>query len=328
MTAHRDWLRLGLLCLLATTASAGSPAQAETYPAAPVKFITQLSAGSGTDPAMRIVIDQLGRIWGQQTVLINQPGAGGAIAARAAATAAPDGHTLYMAVASTFTVLPEIQSNLPFHVNDFVPIGFVGEVPIGIAVSPTFSVNSLPELVSISKRQARGLSIAAGPRGQLPHLTTELFRSRSGGRFHRGFLPRRRAGDERCDQRQGPSDHRRPRRPGRRRTAQAACNHINCAVGVASWCPDRLRNAARIRRFGMVCPRCPARHPRRDRGKGEPRLAYSPCPRGCQTETGRAQRFNACNVTAGARRFHQQRKAIVDAGNQTDWCRDAVALPR
>jgi tripartite-type tricarboxylate transporter receptor subunit TctC len=189
MTAHRDWLRLGLLCLLATTASAGSPAQAETYPAAPVKFITQLSAGSGTDPAMRIVIDQLGRIWGQQTVLINQPGAGGAIAARAAATAAPDGHTLYMAVASTFTVLPEIQSNLPFHVNDFVPIGFVGEVPIGIAVSPTFSVNSLPELVSISKRQARGLSIAAGPRGQLPHLTTELFRSRSGGDFTEVFYP-------------------------------------------------------------------------------------------------------------------------------------------
>jgi Tripartite tricarboxylate transporter family receptor len=125
MTAHRDWLQLGLLCLLATTASAGLPAQAETYPAAPVKFITQLSAGSGTDPAMRIVIDQLGRMWGQQTVLINQPGAGGAIAARAAATAAPDGHTLYMAVASTFTVLPEVQTNLPFNVNDFVPIGFV-----------------------------------------------------------------------------------------------------------------------------------------------------------------------------------------------------------
>jgi tripartite-type tricarboxylate transporter receptor subunit TctC len=189
MTAHRDWLRLGLLCLLATTASAGLPAQAETYPTAPVKFITQLSAGSGTDPAMRIVIDQLGRMWGQQTVLINQPGAGGAIAARAAATAAPDGHTLYMAVASTFTVLPEVQTNLPFNVNDFVPIGFVGEVPMGIAVSPTFSVNSLPELISFSKRQVGGLSIAAGPRGQIPHLTTELFRSRSGGDFTEVFYP-------------------------------------------------------------------------------------------------------------------------------------------
>jgi tripartite-type tricarboxylate transporter receptor subunit TctC len=189
MTASREWLRLGLLCLLATTAPAGSPAAADTYPAAPVKFVTQLAAGSGTDPAMRIVIDQLGKMWGQQTVLINQPGAGGAIAARAAATAAPDGHTLYMAVASTFTVLPESQTNLPFNVNDFVPIGFVGEVPIGIAVSPTFSVNSLPELISFSKRQVGGLSIAAGPRGQIPHLTTELFRSRSGGDFTEVFYP-------------------------------------------------------------------------------------------------------------------------------------------
>src|SRR5947209_13963442 len=183
MTAHGGWLRVGLLCLLATTSHAASPAQAQTYPAAPVKFITQLGAGSGTGPAMQIGIDQLGKMWGQQPVLVNQPGAGGAIAARAAATATPDGHTLYMAVASTFTVLPQLQSNLPFNVNDFVPIGFVGEVPIGIAVSPTFSVDSLLELISLSKRQAGGLSIAAGPRGALPHLTTELLRNRSGGQF-------------------------------------------------------------------------------------------------------------------------------------------------
>jgi tripartite-type tricarboxylate transporter receptor subunit TctC len=66
MTAHRGWLRVGLLWLLATTASAGSPAQAESYRAGSVKFITQLGAGSGTDPAMRIVIDQLGKMWGSK----------------------------------------------------------------------------------------------------------------------------------------------------------------------------------------------------------------------------------------------------------------------
>src|SRR5437879_5308541 len=150
MTAHREWLRVGLLCLLATTAYAGSPAQAQTYPAGPVKFITQMGAGSGTDPAMRIVIDQLGKMWGQQTVLINQPGAGGALAARAAHSAAPDGHTLYMAIASTFTVLPQIQSNLPFDVSEYVPIGFVGEVPMAIAVTPAPPVNSLPALIGPS----------------------------------------------------------------------------------------------------------------------------------------------------------------------------------
>src|SRR5882762_95023 len=114
MRAHREWFRLGLICLLATPVSIASSALAQTYPPGPVKFITPLAAGGGTDPAMRIVTDRLGKIWGQQTVLVNQPGAGGAIAARTAATAAPDGHTLYLPIASTFTTLSATQPNLPF----------------------------------------------------------------------------------------------------------------------------------------------------------------------------------------------------------------------
>src|SRR5258708_445405 len=103
MRAHREWFRLGLMCLIAAHVLAAPSPLAQTYPSGPVKFITQLAAGGGTDPAMRIVIERLGKMWGQQTMLVNQPGAGGAIAARAAASAAPDGHTLFMAIASTFT---------------------------------------------------------------------------------------------------------------------------------------------------------------------------------------------------------------------------------
>jgi tripartite-type tricarboxylate transporter receptor subunit TctC len=154
-----------------------------------VKFVTQLAAGTGTDPAMRVVIDQLGKMWGQQTVLINQPGAGGAIAARTAATAAPDGTTLFMAVASTFVVLPETQLSLPFNVNDFVPIGFVGEVPIAIAATPTFPANSLAELIALSKRQPGGLSVSAGFRGGMTHLAAELLRSRSSAELTPVFYP-------------------------------------------------------------------------------------------------------------------------------------------
>ncbi len=108
MAVHRLLFQIGLVWLLATSTPAGFSAQAQGYPERPVKFITQLGAGGGTDPAMRVVIDHLGRMWGQQTTLINQPGAGGAIAARAAAAAAPDGYILYMAIASTFISLPAI----------------------------------------------------------------------------------------------------------------------------------------------------------------------------------------------------------------------------
>lgn len=189
MTAHGQWLRTGLLCLVAASMPVGSPAWAQSYPAGPVRFITSIAAGSGTDPAMRIVVEQLGRMWGQQTTLVNQPGAGGALATRAAYTAAPDGHMLFMAIASTFVVLPQLQPNLPVNVDEFVPIGFVGEVPMAIAVTPSLAVNSLPELIAYSKSRSGGLDVAMPFRGGIPHLTTELLRSRSGANLTYVFYP-------------------------------------------------------------------------------------------------------------------------------------------
>jgi tripartite-type tricarboxylate transporter receptor subunit TctC len=165
---------------LVTLASIASPAQAQPVPSGPVKIITQQGAGGGTDAAMRLVIDHLSKLWGQQAVLVSQPGAGGALAARVVAEALPDGHTLFMALASAFVVLPELQPNLPFKVNDFAPVAFVGEVPMAIAVAPTLQVQSLPELIAQSKRLLGGLNAAVAFRGGVPHLTTELFRTSSG----------------------------------------------------------------------------------------------------------------------------------------------------
>jgi tripartite-type tricarboxylate transporter receptor subunit TctC len=180
-----DWLRIPAgnriaAFLLAASIAGPSAANAQAYPAGPVKFISQFPAGGGNDPAMRIVTEHLGRLWGQQTLLINQPGAGGALAARAAASAPPDGSTLYMAIASTFTALPEIQPNLPFNVEDFVPIGFVGEVPMAVAAYPALPANSLAELIAYSKTQPGGLNLAVTLRGGLPHMAAELLRTRSG----------------------------------------------------------------------------------------------------------------------------------------------------
>src|SRR5262249_2082011 len=189
MTAPRQWLQLGLLCFVAAAFPAGSLAHAQSYPSGPVKFITQIAAGSGTDPAMRVVIDQLARLWGQQTVLVNQPGGGGALAARAAYTAGGDGHTLFMAVASTFTVLPQLQPKLSINVDEFIPIGFVGEVPMAIAVTPSLAVNSLPELIAHSKSQPDGLHVAMPFRGGIPHMTAELLRRRSSVSLTYVFYP-------------------------------------------------------------------------------------------------------------------------------------------
>src|SRR5262245_47847351 len=169
MTTRQEWFRIGLLGLFAALGPAGSLAQAQSHPTAPVRIITQTGAGSGADVALRLVANHLSEIWGQQTVVVNQPGAGGLIAARTAAAARPDGHTLFMALTSTYVALPEMQANLPFNVDEFIPIGFIGEVPFLIAASPTLLVNSLPELIALSRKSPGGLTVAVPARGELPH---------------------------------------------------------------------------------------------------------------------------------------------------------------
>jgi tripartite-type tricarboxylate transporter receptor subunit TctC len=181
MRTLRPWVRIAGLWLLAVAAVAGSPAQAQDYPANPVKLVTQGAPGSGPDVIARILADHLGRLWGQQVLVLSHPGAAGSAAARVAAAAPPDGYTLYMPATSAFVVMPEMLPNLPFDLErDFARIGFVGEQPMMFAVAPALGVNSLAELIARSKARPGEILYAANLRGSFPHLSVELFRRRTG----------------------------------------------------------------------------------------------------------------------------------------------------
>ena len=136
-------------------------AQAQVdYPGKPVRIICDSAPGSATDVTARIVADGLSRLWGQQVVVLNHPGGGGSIAARVAATSPNDGYTIYLAAASTFTALagaPGVADNLPLQLpRDFLPIGFVSQQPMVIAVSPALGVATVPELIPTRQGEARG----------------------------------------------------------------------------------------------------------------------------------------------------------------------------
>jgi tripartite-type tricarboxylate transporter receptor subunit TctC len=150
-------------------------AQAQGYPDKTVQIIADSSAGSTPDVALRFVAEQLTKLWGQQVIVVNKPGAGGSVAARAAADAAPDGYTLYQPVLSTFVSLHPAAPNVPLHVpKDFLPIGFVAENPMFIAVSPTLKINSLKELIERAKQHPGEISYATTGIGRLTHLAGEL----------------------------------------------------------------------------------------------------------------------------------------------------------
>ena len=180
MKTHLPRYKATVLALGAMAAIAGSPAKADSYPTRPVMLLSPTPAGSGPDVIARIVAERLTLALGQQVLVVNRPGGGGVIAAQAAAAAPPDGHTLYLPIASTFVVRPEIQAKMPLDLaRDLVPVGLLGEQPMAIAVNPALGINTLAELIARAKSRPGEILFGAAL-GTLPHLMGEMLRRRVG----------------------------------------------------------------------------------------------------------------------------------------------------
>ena len=153
---------------------------AQDYPTHPVRMIANSAPGSSIDVPMRIIADGLSKVWGQQAVIVNQPGAGGAIAARAAASAIPDGYTLGMPAVSAFVAVPGDADNLPIQVpHDFTPVGSLGGAAMFITAASWLGVKTLPELIALAKQHPNELAYGTNGRGRLTHLVGELLQSRA-----------------------------------------------------------------------------------------------------------------------------------------------------
>jgi len=162
-----------------------SEARAQSdYPNKPVRIVVDSAAGSANDATLRILADKLSRMWNQQVLTLNQPGAGGGISARVAATSPNDGYTLYMPATSPFLALPGapgVAPNLPIELpRDFVAISLVLEQPLYIGASHKSGINSIAQVIAMAKQKPGEVSYAATGRGRLTHLTMELLQARTG----------------------------------------------------------------------------------------------------------------------------------------------------
>ena len=177
----RVYRAAAILLVVLLGIAATRAAQARDYPNHPVRLITDSAAGSAIDVPMRIIADGLSRVWGQQAVVINQPGAGGAIAARAAAQAAPDGYTFGMPAVSAFVALPGDADNLPIQVpRDFTVVGSLGGAAMFVTVASWVGVKTLPELIALAKQRPGELAYGTNGRGRLTNLVGELLQARAG----------------------------------------------------------------------------------------------------------------------------------------------------
>ena len=123
------------VAMMATSAPAWAQAD---FPSQPVKMTVGNTAGSASDNLARVLAGRLSQTLGQQVLVVNQPGAGGTIAAEAVARSAPDGYSLYVTSTQSHSIAPHIYLKAKYKPDDFVAVTMVAKTE-NILVVPTAS---------------------------------------------------------------------------------------------------------------------------------------------------------------------------------------------
>jgi tripartite-type tricarboxylate transporter receptor subunit TctC len=155
-------------------------AQAEDYPARPVRIIVGFIPGSSADITARVLGQHMGQILGQQFVVENKSGAGSSLAAEYVARAPKDGYTLFLGSSANITNAA-INPNLTFDMaKDFAPIALATTAAVILVVHPEIGVGSVQELIALAKKKPGEVLYASTGVGTAPHLSGELFAMRAG----------------------------------------------------------------------------------------------------------------------------------------------------
>ena len=152
------------------------------YPNKPVRLVVPHGAGSAVDLLARILAQRLGEVLGQQFLVDNRPGAAGAAGMQAVSKAPPDGYTLVISTNAPLTTSPALRK-LDYSGEDFDPIVVVAQVPVVLMVNPKVDVNSISDLLALSKRTPGGLSVASGGIGSIGHFIISHMQRQLGANF-------------------------------------------------------------------------------------------------------------------------------------------------
>ena len=164
-----------VIALTAVIASFGI-ASAQDYPNRPITLVVPYAAGGGNDVMARIVGEKMSKTLGQQVVIDNRPGAGGALATRQVAKATPDGYTLVIGGTGSLAVNPTLLPNVGYDVRkDFASVGMIGSSAMIVIIHPSIRAKTIPELIAVAKKEPGKYTYASAGVGSGIHLGAELF---------------------------------------------------------------------------------------------------------------------------------------------------------
>ena len=164
-------------CALALNGAAA----AQDYPSRPITLVVPYAAGGGNDVMARIVAEKMSKSLGQQIVIENKGGAGGSIATRQVAKAAPDGYTLGLGGTGTLAINPTLYPNVGYDPRkDFAPVGLIATSALVVLVHPGVAAKSIAELIALAKSDPGKLNYASAGVGSGIHLGAELLAPMAG----------------------------------------------------------------------------------------------------------------------------------------------------
>jgi tripartite-type tricarboxylate transporter receptor subunit TctC len=149
-----------------------------------------------TDVVARALGERLSQTWGQQVVIENKGGAAHVVGAQSVAKATPDGYSLLVAEAGTFTVNPTLygKGKLPYdEEKDFIPITGIVRINQALLGHPSLAANNVRELIELARKKPGELTYGTAGIGSAPHMNIVLFESMAGVKLvavhYRGAAP-------------------------------------------------------------------------------------------------------------------------------------------
>jgi tripartite-type tricarboxylate transporter receptor subunit TctC len=162
-------------------AAAAGETRSEDYPTRPIRLIVPFTPGGGTDIAARTLAPRFSQGVGQQIVVDNRPGAGGAVGAELAAKAPPDGYTIWIGQTANLAIGPALRKKPLYDpVRDFAPITMIQKSPSVIVVAAASPLKSLQDLIAMAKKNPQGVTYGSAGVGTAGHITGYLI-SRAAG---------------------------------------------------------------------------------------------------------------------------------------------------
>ena len=169
------------LILALALALASGLAQAQAWPAKPIKIIVPFPAGGDLEPVARALGDHFQEVWKQPYIVDFKAGAQAMIGTEFVAKSPPDGYTVMICSVGAMTINPSLYGKVPYTVGkDIVPVSMVASTPMVLISGPKMGARSYAEFVAKVKAAPGKYSYASAGIGNVTHLATELYLRQTG----------------------------------------------------------------------------------------------------------------------------------------------------